>query len=477
MYLSGELTPLAVAESLLPLIRRDVKSPSGHSISFIDSHPDEVLEAAKASTLRYQNGKPLSIVDGVPTAIKDEVDLKGFRTTFGRKNTDKSHPIATETIWPVQKWEDAGAIILGKTTLHEIGADTTNNNPTWGTPLNPHNSQYYTGGSSGGSAYAISAGLVPFALGNDGGGSIRIPASFCGIYGLKPSHCRLDNNGSTVTVSGPLAATMSDLEVAFRIMGAPNPNDPMCSLFTPPGVINSSRPKILGIYKEWFDRADPVVLKLCNEAVDFYKTLGYSIVEIEIPYVPEGQIAHAFTILCGMAIDARANPTSSNWLTDLNAANQILLGVADQTPTRDYMLAQRLRNLLMQHLSFLYKKHPGLIILTPTTPIPGWSIENESDLKYGISDGNKSIRNMEYVWLANFSGCPAISCPVGYVDPVKGDGRIPVGLMAMGEWGSEDSLITWGKDSEKWLNEGYQGGRHRPKNWEDVFVMAKAKGI
>jgi Asp-tRNA(Asn)/Glu-tRNA(Gln) amidotransferase A subunit family amidase len=252
LYLSGELTPLAVVESLLPLIRRDVKSPSHHSIAFIDCHPEAVLDAARASTLRYKSGNPLSIIDGIPTAIKDESHVAGYRTTCGRKRNDNIFHIAEESSWPVQKWEEAGGIILGKLNMHELGADTTNNNPNWGTPRNPYNDQYYTGGSSGGAAYAVSAGLVPVALGADGGGSIRIPASFCGIYGLKPSHCRLEDTGSTVSVTGPLAANMSDLEAAYRVMAAPNPSDPNCSLFAPPGTLSDERPKILGIYKDWY---------------------------------------------------------------------------------------------------------------------------------------------------------------------------------------------------------------------------------
>jgi Asp-tRNA(Asn)/Glu-tRNA(Gln) amidotransferase A subunit family amidase len=475
MYLSGKLTPLAVVESLLPLIRRDASEASHHSIAFIDSHPEEILEAARASTLRYKEGKSLSIFDGVPTAIKDESDVAGYRTTMGRSRNDKIFPVAKESAWSILKWEEAGGIVLGKLNMHELGADTTNNNPNWGTPRNPHNDRYYTGGSSGGAAYVVSAGLVPVALGADGGGSIRIPSSFCGIYGLKPSHGRLEDTDSTVTVTGPLAATMSDLEAAYRIMAIPNPADPNSGLFSPPGVALTSRPKVIGIYKEWFNRADPAVLKLCNEVVSYYSTrLGYEVVSIEIPYVPEGQAAHAVTILAEMANRARQNPNfKSNWLSGITPANKILLAVGNQTPARDYLLAQQLRNMQMQHLAFLYQKHPGLIIVTPTTPMAGWPIANEGDLKHGVTDGNTSIRNMEYVWLANFTGNPAISCPIGYVDAVKGQGAIPVGLMAMGEWGSEDALIAWGKEAETWLNEEYPGGRQRPANWEDVIGNAK----
>ena len=322
----------------------------------------------------------------------------------------------------------------------------------------------------------MSSGLVPFALGNDGGGSIRIPASFCGVYGLKTSHHRLEDNGSTVTVGGPLAGNMSDLEAAYRTMAKPNPSDPVCSLFNPPGP---SRPgsKVLGVYKDWLDRAEPSVLELCNSALEFYKNkLGYEVIEIEIPYIPQGQIAHAFTILAEMAIRLRTKVSSkSNWLADVNPGNKLLLSVADQTPARDYLLAQQLRNLLMQHLAFLYKTHPGLIIITPTTPLPGWPITSAASLTHGMQDGNRTVRNMEYVWLANFCGNPAISCPVGYAEAAKGKGSVPVGLMAMGEWGAEDELIAWGKDCEKWLNEGYVGGRQKPENWVDVLELSQGK--
>jgi Asp-tRNA(Asn)/Glu-tRNA(Gln) amidotransferase A subunit family amidase len=230
-----------------------------------------------------------TVLDGVPTAIKDDTKVAIYRTSHGRKRNDSIFPIEEESSWPVQMWEEAGGIILGKLNMHEIGADTTNNNPNWGTPKNPHNDHYYTGGSSGGPAYVVSAGLIPVALGTDGGGSIRIPASFCGIYGLKPSHTRLEDTGSTVTVSGPLAANMSDLEAAYRVMATPSPSDPDCSLFAPPGT-PANHSKILGVYKDWFDRADPSVLSVCSQTVDYFRDmLGYTVVQIEMPYLPEGQ--------------------------------------------------------------------------------------------------------------------------------------------------------------------------------------------
>jgi Asp-tRNA(Asn)/Glu-tRNA(Gln) amidotransferase A subunit family amidase len=279
-----------------------------------------------------------------------------------------------------------------------------------------------------------------------------------------------------VTVTGPLAATMADLEISYRIMGVPDPSDPNCSLFTAPGT-SAERPKVIGICKPWFERADAPVKELCQKAVDwFQKEKGYEVIDIELPHLPHGQSAHAFTILSEMAIRARnqtLDTTKKSYLDGLNPANKVLLAVATKTPARDYILAQQLRNMLMQHLSFLYQKYPGLLIVTPTTPMAGWPIKSEADLKHGVTDGNTSIRNMEYVWLANFCGNPAINVPVGYTNPTKGEGKVPVGLMAMGDWGAEDQLLSWGFEAEGYLNGVHEGGRVRASNFFDVLESSK----
>jgi Asp-tRNA(Asn)/Glu-tRNA(Gln) amidotransferase A subunit family amidase len=215
-------------------------------------------------------------------------------------------------------------------------------------------------------------------------------------------------------------------------------------------------------------------LEHCNNAVDYFQKLGYELIDVEIPLLPEGQLAQAYSILTEMSFTAKQNPVpNSNYLTAINPAEKILLATGAQTSAYDYLLAQSLRNLLMQHLAFLYQQHPGLIILTPTTPMAGWPINNPGDLTHGVSDANTSLRNMTYVWLANFCGNPAISVPVGYVDPVKGKGKIPIGLMAMGEWGAEEQLLQWGSEAETYLNDVY-GGRIRAENWEDVVKAAKS---
>ncbi len=116
----------------------------------------------------------------------------------------------------------------------------------------------------------------------------------------------------------------------------------------------------------------------------------------------------------------------------------------------------------MQHLIHLFATYPGMIVVTPTTPNAGWKVQ-EADLRYGCSDGNMSIRNMEYVWLANFTGAPAISVPVG-----NADGGVPVGLMGMSEWGDEEGLIGFGYEVERYLHQT-DGGRARPGNFVDAI--------
>lgn len=267
---------------------------------------------------------------------------------------------------------------------------------------------------------------------------------------------------------------MVDLELAYRVMAQPDALDPDAALFTAPASVDLSPPaggkkKLIGIYKTWFDRADAEVQKLCWKALDYLTTHhGYEIIDITIPLIHDGQLAHAMTILSELGSGV---PDSD--LSKLTAPTKVLIAVGKKTPAIDFLQAQKLRNLLMQHLSHLYQEHPGLIIVTPTTPNAGWRI-NEADLKYGCSNGNQQVRNMEFAWMANFVGCPALSAPVGFVDAEDGrDGKIPVGIMGMSEWCAEDDLIRFGYEVEKWLHEGLEGGRPSPQGWVDVLELAE----
>ncbi|KAJ5359308.1 uncharacterized protein N7496_011721 [Penicillium cataractarum] len=474
LYSSGELTPLAVVETLLPLVRRDVTPAGKHSTAFLESQVDIICAAAEASTERYKKGQPLGPLDGVPVAIKDEVHVTGYKRTLGTKLDFKHGTDATS--WCVQQWQDAGAIVIGKTTMHELGLDTTNNNPNFGTPRNPHNKTYYCGGSSGGSGYAVSAGLVPIALGADGGGSIRVPSSFCGIWGLKTTHGRVSGAPSlslapTLGVLGPMASSIDDLALAYRLMATPAPasQDAISAQFPKPLPLpaDRKRTKKIGIVRDWIDRAEAPVRAVFDSALDYYRQHGYEVIDITIPYIPEGQRAHVLTIVA--EISSGVDPRQ---IRHLSAPNKVLVSVGTwQITAQDLLTAQRLRNLIMKHIAYLFKTHPGLMIFTPTTPIPGWHIDGgENELSRGLSDGKTSVRNMEYVWLANFMGCPSISCPAGYAK----DSGVPVGVMAMSDWGTEEDLIDFARDGEGFLDMQVPSGEDSV--WEDVIGKAKEAG-
>ncbi|KAK4190912.1 fatty acid amide hydrolase [Podospora australis] len=472
LFLSGTLTPTDVAEALLPLIQRDL---SEHSVAWFEVHADKVRAAAAESTLRYKEGRSLGPLDGVPTAVKDEYDMEGYRTCLGSPNTYASAEDNKHTSWCVSTIQKAGAVILGKLSMHEFGLDTTGNQPHYGTPRNPHNRNYYTGGSSSGTGYAVAAGLIPIGLGSDGGGSIRIPSSLCGIYGLKPTHGRLSfrpgpNHCVTCACLGPMAADPTSLSILFQVLAAsPHPTSPFPPLVSLPNPDDTDQ-KLLGIPQAWISRATPAIQTLFNNHI---RTLvskhGYTAVPITIPFLEEGQLAHALTVLTDAA-------TLLPEYKNLTPANRILLALGRVTPATDYLLAQKLRRLLMQHLSWLWQTYPGILILTPTTACEGLQIKSESELKWGVNDGDKTMESMEYVWLANFCGLPSISAPAGFVQ-ARGGGDVPVGLMATGEWCDEARLLRFAKLIEEIGGEAIQRrpSEERGVGWVDV--VERAKGV
>lgn len=291
----------------------------------------------------------------------------------------------------------------------------------------------------------------------------------------------------TVGVLGPMAASIDDLALAYRVMAAPAPasQDPISSQFPKPVPLPSDRKRIktIGVVADWIDRAEAPVRAVFDTALDYYRQNGYDVIDITIPYLPEGQRAHVLTIMAEIAsgLDPRQ-------IRQLTAPNKVLVSMGMwQITGQDLLASQRLRNLLMTHLAHLFKTHPGLMILSPTTPLPGWHIDGgEADLVRGVSDGKTSVRNMEYVWLANFMGCPSINCPAGY----DRDSGVPIGLMAMSEWGTEEDLIDFARDGEGILDlpankspsesqessdfKGLRVPLSKDSNWEDVIALAKA---
>lgn len=243
----------------------------------------------------------------------------------------------------------------------------------------------------------MAAGLLPITLGTDGGGSIRIPSSFCSVFGLKPSHGRLsylpgDNHNSTCEVNGPIAVDMGSLAAVYSVISQPHPTSP----FPPapglrdmlsPNALNTT-PRVLGVPEAWFDRAEPGVQELCRGMIDWLeKNKGYTVIPIDIPFLKEGQAADALSVMSDIAT---AIPDTH--ARDISPAVRILLAMGRETSASDYLLAQQLRRVLMKHLAWLWQRHPGLLIAKPTTAGAGWSIRApEQELMHGVSDSGHSL--------------------------------------------------------------------------------------
>ncbi|ROW18060.1 hypothetical protein VPNG_00483 [Cytospora leucostoma] len=492
LYKSGEATPLQVVEALLPLIRRDVDSPTEYSKAWLDIHVDEVLASARASTERWAQGRPIGILDGVPFGVKADVDVKGYVNTMGMKVRDEyeyfSRPSA-RSAWPVEKLEEAGAVMVGKMNQHEIGMDTTGCNPATGTPVNWYNKGYYPGGSSSGAGSSLGAGLVPLCVGTDAGGSIRIPPAVAGQCAIKTSHSRTTVVNSSMCIVGPMASNVADLKVAYRVMAhQPDPADPVTSLFAPSRPPDPREKRYIGLCRPWIRESTPEVLAFFDRAVAHYTgTLGYEGVDIDLPLLHEGRIAHGATCLTESADNARDrvgvdNNKGQHWSDLLSPANQVTTALGAQTTANDYMKFAQVRSAIMSHLAFLYERYPGLLVVSPVMPDVGYAV-SPGDQARGFTDGNRTLRSMTYAWLANSSGCPAATVPVGYArpsDPVAGagdaeGGLLPVGLMAMAQWGEEERLLAWATEGEGYIRGVYPGGRLRPEGWVDVIGLARSR--
>lgn len=294
------------------------------------------------------------------------------------------------------------------------------------------------------------------------------------MYGLKPTHHRLGTMQMSVCATCPMAATPADLTAAYRTMAQSNPACTTQSALAPSRPIPADAKKTIGICPAWNARAAPSVREACDAAIAHYKTLGYDVVDISLPYLREAQLAHGATCITEMASVHYGRASSVRAAHAMVGPQpRVLVATGSQTPAADYLAFQRLRELLMQHLAHLFQEHPNLLIVSPTTPMAGWP-KGAGEESHGFSDANASLENMLYVFLANITGCPAVSAPVGYVEPAQGVGRIPVGLMAMGEWGAEEALLGWATEAGAYLD-GLEGGRRRPRGWVDVLSVGGDK--
>lgn len=446
-YRDGSTTPEEVAQKVLDAI--DASNASNPPLrAVIAVNREDVLRQAREATARIKAKRTIGLFDGVPVAVKDEIDMTPFPTTVGTSFLGSSP--AKEDAAIVARMRAAGALLVGKTNMHEIGINVTGLNPHHGTTRNPYNTGHYTGGSSSGSATAVAAGLVPVALGADGGGSIRIPSSFCGVFGLKATYGRVSERGAaplcwSVAHNGPIADTATDLALAYAVIAGPDLRDPN-SLHQPlPTLDNWDKPNLkglkLGVFWPWFRHAEAEVVAACEGMLKQFEARGAEICEVVIPNLELNRVAHTITIISEMAQAADCWHDKHHREHGLDV--RLTLDLARTLTSMDYVRAQRARTRMIRHFEQAFQQVDA--ILTPTTAIAAPPILKGA-LPNGESDLTKTADIMRFVSVANFTGLPAITFPAGYTQS-----GLPIGMQAIGRAWEEATLLRLAVNAEEVL--------------------------
>nr|XP_033797410.1 fatty acid amide hydrolase-like isoform X1 [Geotrypetes seraphini] len=462
-YRSGMLTPSQVAQNILYALEDSEKS-NPPLCAIVQWNRDHILKMAEASTARYRDRTPLSMLDGIPVCLKEEIKVVPYYHRAGTTCLGTEPEVEDATV--TTKLREAGAVIIGVSNMHELGTGTTGCNPNrfHGIARNPCNPQHYTGGSSSGSAAAVAAGLCPLALGTDGGGSVRIPAAFCGVVGLKGTFGRISDHGclplsySTVSL-GPISTCVLDAAIAYTLLAGPDPqypyglNQPALSL---DGIFSPDLKGItLGVDWTFFKACHAEILEICEKAVVYLRRLGASVLDISIPELEAISVAHVICIMSEMRDSLHSD--FNNHYHEMNLETRTSLALSSQFTAVDYIHANRQRSRSMAWLKETFSTVN--CILTPATACTAPRI-HDSDLLHGCSDVPTMAQSIRYMQLGNLTGIPGLVVPIGY-----SSAGLPIGLQVMAKWWDEAVLFRIGLKLEK-----FQASTSKPKIFYDVLT-------
>ena len=436
-YRAGRFTPEDVIDRAL----RDARALAARSPSVgpLMTYADDVARAeARASTARWRAGQTLGPLDGVPTAIKEELSVRGFPWTRG---TDIGDPTPrAEDATAVARLRAAGAVSLGITAMTEYGLTPTGINAKRTMPRNPHLPACIAGGSSTGSAVAVATGLVPFAIGADGGGSIRTPAAMNGIFGMKPTWGRISRSGGSggsVAHVGPLASSVLDLARVIDAIGGPDPLDSETREAPPPGGLERAvgrgvRGLVIGILEQEFADASPDVARAGQSAIDALIKEGARVVPVTTPLARYASAIGYVTI----AVEARTI-LSKEWrehAAELTPDLQLTFSTLDALTAPELLDAQRLRAGLRRDIARCFETVDLLAL--PTTVATAARV-TDAEMQSGLVDTRLLDGLCRFAFLANLTGLPAGSAPVGS----DRDG-LPIGLQLVGDAWDEATVLA-----------------------------------
>lgn len=428
------------AVDLINAYLQRIKSLDPKLNAFITVCEKEALAEAQKADEKRSNGSKLPLL-GIPIALKDLFITKGIRTTAASKILKDYIPQYDGTV--VSKLKNAGAVIIGKTNCDAWAHGSSGENSDFGPVKNPYNLEYIPGGSTSGSAAAVPSGMCLMATGTDTGGSIRLPAGFCNVVGLKPTYGRVSRYGviamaSSLDSIGHLTKTVEDNAYVLQITAGSDSKDATTPKKAVPDYLSyltkGVRGVKIGIPKEYFGKGlDPRVKKLIKNALHDFETQGAELVEISLPHteyaievyyiVQTAEVSSNLARYDGIRYGSQRNSFGDE------AKRRIMLGTYVLSAgyyDAFYKKAMQVRTLLVQDFANAFKKADAII--TPVSPTPPWKIgeKTSNPLAMYLSD--------IYTVTANLVGTPGLSIPIGFID------NLPIGMQILGPHFSEDLL-------------------------------------
>ena len=427
---SKQLSPVDLTEMYL----RRIEEMNPTLNVFLTITAEQALETAREAETAVVRGDALGPLHGIPTSIKDLVPTKGVRTTRGSLTLKDWIPDEDDAV--VDRIKGAGAIILGKTNTPEFGLSATTENRLGDDCRNPWNPERVSGGSSGGAGASLAAGLNPIAQGSDGGGSIRMPASFCGVYGIKGTQGRVPRKYSTqqghlpinFSQIGPMSRTVLDSAIFMNVMAGPHPRDPGSALGEPLDYTAELNKGVKGLRIGWspdFGSAavDPEVLQATQKAAEVFQELGanvepapleFDITELRKLYVTIASVSHYLAY--GWAFEEHPEMLMDYVHGDIKHGKEVT-GAQYATATSE----------LAQHRAKVAAYFDDFdLLLTPTLAVPAFPCGQRP-----ATIGGKGVDwrgAFPFTFAFNMSGNPAASVPCGF----SSDG-MPIGLQIVGD--------------------------------------------
>jgi len=419
-YRTRQFSPVEVAAAVIKRIEE--RNPQLNAFNFLSR---ETLQDAKASEARWMSGMPQGLLDGVPVSIKDIILTRGWPTLRGSKTVDPKGPWNDDA--PVTaRLREHGAVLIGKTTTPEFGWKGVTDSPLTGITRNPWNPAKTPGGSSGGAAAAVAAGMGPLAVGTDGGGSIRIPCSFTGLFGLKASFGRVPawplSPFGTVAHVGPITKSVADAALMLNVIAQPDARDWHALPYDPRDWRMGLEQGVRGLRIAWspnlgYAKVDAEVLSIVQQSIKVFEDLGARVEQKDPGFENAGPVfqAHWFSGAAFLLKNMKNKELIDPGLIEV--ATQ-----GEKITAQELLDAQLKRGALGTHMNLFHRDYD--LLLTPTLAVPAFDAGLEFPQQ---SNGRRWTDWTPFTYPFNLTQQPAASVPCGLTK----DG-LPVGLQIVG---------------------------------------------